>query len=208
MAFDAKKVLQSGLAKLSINATAEQQDQLLNYLALLQKWNKAYNLTAIRDPEQMLVKHILDSVAIQPYVAATDLIDVGSGAGLPGIPMTILNPELPVTTLDSNGKKTRFQHQVKIELGLANLEVVHGRVEEFADRKFTQVTSRAFASIEDMVTLSSSLLADDGIFLAMKGRYPDSELESLPAEYQLLETYSLNVPGLDEERHLLKIGRA
>ncbi|QJD71863.1 16S rRNA (guanine(527)-N(7))-methyltransferase RsmG [Marinobacterium sp. LSUCC0821] len=208
MAFDAKKMLQSGLAKLSINATAEQQDQLLNYLALLQKWNKAYNLTAIRDPEQMLVKHILDSVAIQPYVAATDLIDVGSGAGLPGIPMAILNPELPVTTLDSNGKKTRFQHQVKIELGLANLEVVHGRVEEFADRKFTQVTSRAFASIEDMVTLSSSLLADDGIFLAMKGRYPDSELESLPAEYQLLETYSLNVPGLDEERHLLKIGRA
>ncbi len=208
MAFDAKAQLQAGLAKLAINATVEQQEQLLNYLALLQKWNRAYNLTAIRDPEQMLVKHILDSVAIQPYVANTDLIDVGSGAGLPGIPIAILNPALPVTTLDSNGKKTRFQHQVKIELGLANLEVVHGRVEEFADRRFTQVTSRAFASIEDMVTLSSSLLADDGIFLAMKGRYPDSELESLPAEYQLLETYSLNVPGLDEERHLLKIGRA
>lgn len=208
MAFDAKAQLQAGLAKLAVNATAEQQEQLLNYLALLQKWNRAYNLTAIRDPEQMLVKHILDSVAIQPFVANTDLIDVGSGAGLPGIPIAILNPALPVTTLDSNGKKTRFQHQVKIELGLANLEVVHGRVEEFADRRFTQVTSRAFASIEDMVTLSSSLLADDGIFLAMKGRYPDSEIESLPAQYQLLETFSLNVPGLDEERHLLKIGRA
>ena len=207
MDYNPKSDLESGLTRLNLSVSELQVEQLLAYLALLQKWNKAYNLTAIRDPKQMLIKHILDSVAIAPYVDKTDLIDVGSGAGLPGIPMAILNPDMPVVTLDSNGKKTRFQHQVKVELNLSNLEVVHGRVEAFAGRTFQQVTSRAFASIEDMVTLSAELLADQGLFLAMKGRYPDQELADLPNQYHLIESYPLQVPGLDEERHLLKIGR-
>ena len=208
MAFDVSKSLQLGLDQLSIDASDRQVEQLLGYLALLQKWNKAYNLTAIRDPEQMLIKHLLDSVAIAPYVSDDDLIDVGSGAGLPGIPMAILKPDLQVVTLDSNSKKTRFQHQVKIELALSNLTIVHGRVEQFTDHRFHQITSRAFASIEDMVTLSAELLSEQGEFLAMKGRFPDAELDALPNGYKLLQSYRLNVPGLDEERHLLKIGRS
>lgn len=208
MAFNAPRTLRSGLDQLSIEASDSQIDKLLSYLELLNKWNKAYNLTAIRDPEQMMIKHLLDSVAVAPYVQNDNLIDVGSGAGLPGIPLAILKPELHVVTLDSNGKKTRFQNQVKIELNLANLDVVHGRVEQFTDQRFNQVTSRAFASIEDMVNLSADLLSDTGVFLAMKGRFPEAELKALPKEFCLLDTYRLNVPGLDEERHLLKIGRS
>lgn len=208
MAFNAPRTLRSGLDQLTIEASDSQIDKLLSYLELLNKWNKAYNLTAIRDPEQMMIKHLLDSVAVAPYVQNDNLIDVGSGAGLPGIPLAILKPELHVVTLDSNGKKTRFQNQVKIELDLANLEVVHGRVEQFTDQRFNQVTSRAFASIEDMVNLSADLLSDTGVFLAMKGRFPEAELKALPKEFSLLDTYRLNVPGLDEERHLLKIGRS
>ena len=202
------KLLGSGLTELGIDATPLQQEQLLAYLGLMQKWNKAYNLTAIRDPQQMLVRHLLDSVAVVPYLNSDEVIDVGSGGGLPGIPLAILFPEQAITTLDSNSKKTRFQNQVRIELGLDNLEVIHGRVETVEDRHFGQVISRAFASIVDMVTLSHALLAEKGVFLAMKGRYPDAELAELPPQYVLQQSYELHVPGLDEERHLLVLGRA
>lgn len=205
---DLAKQLSAGLTELDISASAVQQEQLLAYLGLMQKWNKAYNLTAVRDPQQMLIRHLLDSLAVSPYIAEGDLIDVGSGGGLPGIPLAILSPEQPITTLDSNSKKTRFQNQVRIELGLNNLEVIHGRVEELQDRRFSQVISRAFASITDMVTLSQALLAEKGVFLAMKGRYPDAELAELPPQYRLQQSYELRVPGLDEERHLLVLGRA
>ena len=205
---DLAKLLSRGLTALGIDATAQQQEQLLAYLGLMQKWNKAYNLTAIRDPQQMLVRHLLDSIAIVPHINSDELIDVGSGGGLPGIPLAILFPEQPITTLDSNSKKTRFQNQVRIELGLNNLEVIHGRVEAVEDRQFAQVISRAFASIVDMVTLSHALLAEKGVFLAMKGRYPDAELAELPPQYVLQQSYELHVPGLDEERHLLVLGRA
>jgi len=203
-----EKQLLEGLHRLNITATFEQQQRLLAYLGLMQKWNKAYNLTAIRDPQQMLIRHLLDSLAIVPFVAPTDLIDVGSGGGLPGIPLAILKPDQAITTLDSNSKKTRFQNQVRIELGLDNLEVIHGRVEALEDRQFSQVVSRAFASIYDMVTLSQSLLAQKGVFLAMKGRYPDAELAELPPQYTLQQSHILHVPGLEEERHLLVLGRA
>jgi len=202
------KLLGSGLTELGIDATPLQQEQLLAYLGLMQKWNKAYNLTAIRDPQQMLVRHLLDSIAVVPYLNSDEVIDVGSGGGLPGIPLAILFPEQAITTLDSNSKKTRFQNQVRIELGLDNLEVIHGRVETVEDRHFGQVISRAFASIVDMVTLSHALLAEKGVFLAMKGRYPDAELAELPPQYVLQQSYELHVPGLDEERHLLVLGRA
>lgn len=205
---ESAKLLRSGLTQLGIDATAEQQEQLLAYLGLMQKWNKAYNLTAIRDPQQMLIRHLLDSLAVVPHINSDELIDVGSGGGLPGIPLAILFPEQPITTLDSNSKKTRFQNQVRIELGLNNLEVIHGRVEAVEDRQFGQVISRAFASIVDMVNLSHALLAEKGVFLAMKGRYPDAELAELPPQYVLQQSYELHVPGLDEERHLLVLGRA
>lgn len=205
---ESAKLLSSGLTQLGIDATAEQQEQLLAYLGLMQKWNKAYNLTAIRDPQQMLIRHLLDSLAVVPHINSDELIDVGSGGGLPGIPLAILFPEQPITTLDSNSKKTRFQNQVRIELGLNNLEVIHGRVEAVEDRQFRQVISRAFASIVDMINLSHALLAEKGVFLAMKGRYPDAELAELPPQYVLQQSYELHVPGLDEERHLLVLGRA
>ena len=205
---ESAKLLRSGLTQLGIDATAEQQEQLLAYLGLMQKWNKAYNLTAIRDPQQMLIRHLLDSLAVVPHINSDELIDVGSGGGLPGIPLAILFPEQPITTLDSNSKKTRFQNQARIELGLNNLEVIHGRVEAVEDRQFGQVISRAFASIVDMVNLSHALLAEKGVFLAMKGRYPDAELAELPPQYVLQQSYELHVPGLDEERHLLVLGRA
>ncbi len=205
---DLEQLLSKGLTELGVVATEGQQEQLLAYLGLMQKWNKAYNLTAIRDSQQMLVRHLLDSVAIVPHVNSDELIDVGSGGGLPGIPLAILFPEQAITTLDSNSKKTRFQNQVRIELGLNNLEVIHGRVEAVEDRQFGQVISRAFASIVDMVTLSHALLAEKGVFLAMKGRYPDAELAELPPQYVLQQSYELQVPGLDEERHLLVLGRA
>ncbi|NVK02426.1 MAG: 16S rRNA (guanine(527)-N(7))-methyltransferase RsmG [Oceanospirillaceae bacterium] len=205
---DLQKLLDQGLKDLGIAATERQTSQLLRYLELMQKWNKAYNLTAIRDPQQMLVRHLLDSLAVVPHIAQTDLIDVGSGGGLPGIPLAILSPQQPITTLDSNSKKTRFQSQVKIELGLTNLEVIHGRVEALENRQFSQVISRAFASIIDMVTLSQGLLAEKGVFLAMKGRYPDAELAELPLQFRLQQSYALHIPGLEEERHLLVLGRA
>ncbi len=205
---ESAKLLSSGLTQLGVDATAEQQEQLLAYLGLMQKWNKAYNLTAIRDPQQMLVRHLLDSLAVVPHINSDELIDVGSGGGLPGIPLAILFPEQSITTLDSNSKKTRFQNQVRIELGLNNLEVIHGRVEAVQDRQFGQVISRAFASIVDMINLSHALLAEKGVFLAMKGRYPDADLAELPPQYVLQQSYELHVPGLDEERHLLVLGRA
>jgi len=205
---DLQKLLAQGLIDLGIDATERQTSQLLRYLELMQKWNKAYNLTAIRDPQQMLVRHLLDSLAVVPHIAQTDLIDVGSGGGLPGIPLAILSPQQAITTLDSNSKKTRFQSQVKIELGLTNLEVIHGRVEALENRQFSQVISRAFASIIDMVTLSQGLLAEKGVFLAMKGRYPDAELAELPLQFRLQQSYALHIPGLEEERHLLVLGRA
>lgn len=205
---DLKQQLVRGIDQLGLTTTELQQQKLLDYLGLMQKWNKAYNLTAIRDPQQMLIRHLLDSLAVVPYIQSGELIDVGSGGGLPGIPLAILFPDQAITTLDSNSKKTRFQNQVRIELELNNLEVIHGRVESLEDRQFSQVISRAFASIVDMVTLSQALLAHKGVFLAMKGRYPEAELAELPPQYVLQQSHELHVPGLEEERHLLVLGRA
>lgn len=207
MSSDESQRLAGYLEKIGIHATPRQQHQLLAYLHLLQKWNKAYNLTAVRDPDQMLVRHLADSLVVQPYIRQTNLVDVGSGAGIPGIPLAILNPDLPVTTLDSNSKKTRFQNQVKIELGLTNLEVIHGRVETIQHRQFDQVISRAFASLQDMLRWSAGLAAAEGVFLAMKGRYPEDELAALPEGFALVQSYALDVPELDEDRHLLVLKR-
>ena len=203
-----RQLLASRLKQAEISASEQQLDQLMSYLALLVKWNKAYNLTAVRDPQEMVDRHLVDSLSVLPWIKETPLIDVGSGAGLPGIPLAIMKPELSVTTLDSNSKKTRFQQQVKAELKLDNLHVVHSRVESVDLPKFEQIISRAFASIEDMLHWTGHLCAEQGVFLAMKGLYPESELAQLPQGYHLLSSHQLKVPATEGARHLLILGRA
>jgi 16S rRNA (guanine527-N7)-methyltransferase len=171
---------------------------LLDYLHLLSKWNTAYNLTAVRDPESMVSKHILDSLAIIPWIKGDRILDVGTGAGLPGIPLAIAKPELQFALLDSNGKKIRFLNEVKRQLGLKNLEIVQIRVENYHPAQgFDTVTSRAFSSIEQMIHWTQHLIAKNGIWLAMKGRYPDAELSMIHQKYRVEE---YRVRGIDGER--------
>lgn len=201
--------LAQGIEAMGLEIDAARIDTLMAYLGLLIKWNKAYNLTAVRDPQEMVGRHLLDSLSVLPYIGAERIIDVGSGPGLPGVVLAICCPDLAVTTLDSNGKKTRFQLQAKAELGLENLTVIHERVEKYRVEPFPQVISRAFASLQDMITWTNHLCrSEDGVFLAMKGMYPDEELAAMPQGYRLQESHKLNVPGTDGERHLLIIGRS
>ena len=202
--------LRAGVEKLSLSLPEGAMDKLLAYLALLVKWNGAYNLTAIRDPEQMVIKHLLDSLSIVPYAEAGDnWLDVGSGGGMPGIPLAILFPERQFTLLDSNGKKTRFLTQVKLELKLANLQVIHSRVEEFTPAvPFSGICSRAFSSLEDFSNWTRHLGNGDTRWLAMKGVHPDDELQALPADFRLTATHVLKVPGCQGQRHLLILRRS
>lgn len=200
--------LNAGIDKLALNLSDEQIQALADYIDLLVKWNKAYNLTAIRDPEEMVVKHLLDSLAIVPHIDQSPLLDVGTGPGLPGIPLAITRPELDITLLDSNGKKTRFLTQAKVSLGLDNVTVIHGRVEQAitdqkTDKRFRIVTSRAFASLSDMVTLARETLAEDGRFVAMKGIIPEDEMAELPEWANVEQIIPLDVPNLQAERHLI-----
>jgi 16S rRNA (guanine527-N7)-methyltransferase len=198
-------VQQSQEMKLSLSG--EQVDKLMAYLQLLVKWNKAYNLTAVKDPSEMITRHLLDSLSLLPFVKGPRIIDVGSGPGLPGIPLAICRPDLDITTLDSNGKKTRFQNQVKVELSLNNLTVINGRAEQCDDAPFNEVVSRAFASMADMIKWTHQLCRQDGVFLAMKGLYPTDELSQLPENIQLKSSHSLDVPGTHGARHLMVLGR-
>jgi len=201
--------LSDGLAAMNLSLSESQQHQLLAFLALLNKWNKAYNLTAVRDERVMVSRQLLDSLSILPWVTTDHLLDVGAGGGLPGIPLAIVFPEKRFTLLDSNGKKTRFLNQCVLELGLSNVEVIHGRAEDCQpDQPFTQISSRAFTALENLVTWCGQLLASEGEFLAMKGQYPDDEVAALPAGWQVESSHSLKVPGADGERHLLIVTRA
>ena len=201
-----ENLLRSGAEAQSINLTDEQITLLLNYLQLLHKWNKAYNLTAIRNPEQMLPLHLLDSLSIIPFVQGEDILDVGTGPGLPGIPLAIFYPERKFTLMDSNGKKTRFLFQVKNELGLNNVAEIQSRVEAYQpEQSFDAITSRAFTSLSDMVEKTSHLLKKNGRFYAMKGQYPHQELRELPKHYNVVASHSLQVPSVNGERHLIEI---
>ena len=196
--------LREGCRELGVAEDAAVQARLLAYLELLVKWNRAYNLTAVRDPRQMVTRHLLDSLAVAPHLRGRRLLDVGTGAGLPGIPLSILFPEREFHLLDSNGKKTRFLFQVKTALGLDNMTVHQARVESFqCDPAFDAVLSRAFASLEDMVSGCRHLLADEGHFLAMKGAYPGEELAAVEQWCSVEGVYELAVPGLHEQRHLV-----
>nr|WP_205298340.1 16S rRNA (guanine(527)-N(7))-methyltransferase RsmG [Pantoea formicae] len=192
----------------NISLTDQQKQQLVGYVELLHKWNKAYNLTSVRDPQQMLVRHILDSVVVEPHLQGERFIDVGTGPGLPGIPLAIVRPQSHFTLLDSLGKRVRFLRQVQHELGLTNITPVQSRVEEFpAEPPFDGVISRAFASLEDMLNWCHHLPGPSGRFYALKGVRPDDEITDLPAGFTVEKIEALHVPELDGERHLVIIRR-
>ncbi len=193
---------------LGLSAEADLLAALDTYLDLLQRWNKAYNLTAIRDREEMIVKHLLDSLVLVPHLQrfSGNALDVGTGAGLPGVPLSLVFPEREFCLLDSNGKKTRFLFQVKTELGLDNMIVRHSRVEALDESaQYPLILSRAFASLQDMVAGCRHLLAPGGRYLAMKGACPEHEIEQLPDHVTVEAVHKLDVPGLNEERHLVEI---
>lgn len=204
-------MLESGLAGLGLDAA--HAPRLLDYLALLLRWNAAYNLTAIRDPAEMVTKHLLDSLAMHRFVdplAASGgaLADLGTGAGLPGIPLAIVKPGLAVTLVESNGKKARFMRQAIRELGLPGVRVAESRIEALDEPgAYAAITARALATIPLILELGGHLLADDGVLLAMKGVHPAEELAQLPAGWALRGSHPLRVPGLEAERHLVVVGR-
>lgn len=200
-----QKKLDSLLAAAGIELPDQQKQQLLGYVGMLDKWNKAYNLTSVRDPQQMLVRHILDSIVVNPHLQGSRFIDVGTGPGLPGIPLAIVRPDAHFTLLDSLGKRVRFLRQVQHELGLNNIEPVQSRVEAFpAEPPFDGVISRAFASLQDMLSWCHHLPAKGlGRFYALKGVRPDEELTQLPAGVSLESIVRLQVPELEGERHLV-----
>lgn len=201
--------LDEGLALLDIDVDDAQRERLLRLVGLLHKWNRAYNLTAIRSPDEMVARHLLDSAAVLPFVGQAPLLDVGAGPGLPGLVLAILAPQLEVTLLDSNGKKVRFQRQAVMELGLENVTPVQARVEDFTSpaEGYFQIISRAFANLSDFVHLTEHLLAQDGRWLAMKGPAADEELAALDADVTIRERHTLTVPFTTGGRQLLIVER-
>ncbi|WP_288821561.1 16S rRNA (guanine(527)-N(7))-methyltransferase RsmG [uncultured Leclercia sp.] len=194
------------LDEAGISLTDHQKNQLVAYVDMLNKWNKAYNLTSVRDPNEMLVRHILDSIVVAPHLEGARFIDVGTGPGLPGIPLSIVRPECQFTLLDSLGKRVRFLKQVQHELKLENITPVQSRVEEFpAEPPFDGVISRAFASLNDMVSWCHHLPGEQGRFYALKGMMPEEEIALLPSKYAVEKSVKLKVPQLTGERHLVII---
>lgn len=200
-------ILTSGLAALSLELSDTQQQQLVDYVVMIDKWNKAYNLTSVRDPKQMMVKHILDSLAIVPHLSASageNIIDVGTGPGLPGMPLAIAFPNKSFTLLDSLGKRVRFMTQCVHTLKLTNVTPVQSRVEEHnGEKPYDIVLSRAFASLKDMLHWCEHLVDSDGQFLALKGQFPQEEIDEVSDHFQVSRTENLTVPNLVGERHLV-----
>ncbi|WP_032095242.1 MULTISPECIES: 16S rRNA (guanine(527)-N(7))-methyltransferase RsmG [unclassified Alteromonas] len=197
-------ILASGLEALSLNLTEKQQHQLVEFVLLIDKWNKAYNLTSVRCPRQMMVKHILDSLAIVPHLTGENIIDVGTGPGLPGMPLAIAFPDKTFTLLDSLGKRVRFMTQCVHTLKLTNVTPVNSRVENHVgDKPYDIVLSRAFASLKDMLHWCEHLVDSDGQFLALKGQFPQSEIDEVSDHFQVVNTENITVPNLDGERHLV-----
>jgi len=202
--------LQTGIKSLNLCVSDNAVTQLINYLLLLQKWNKTYNLSGISKVEDMLPLHVLDSLAISPLLKSQSgehILDIGSGAGLPGIPLAIINPDINFTLLDSNGKKTRFLFQAKLALKLANINIENCRVEHYqSDRQIDIVTCRAFASLSDIISLTKELPKSPAFrVLAMKGNLPEQEIEELPKTIEIKSSTLLSVPGIDGQRHLLEL---
>lgn len=201
--------LAGGLEALDLLLPPAAHGKLLAYLALIEKWNRVYNLTAVRDPEKMLAHHVLDSLAVAPHLSGNTVLDVGSGAGLPGIPLSLARPAATVTLLEANHKKSAFLRQAAIELALDNVEVVTARVETWeTPRRYDVVISRAFSDLAEFVALAGRLCAERGVLAAMKGVHPYEELTQLPAGYRVQKIVRLDVPGLSAERHLVLVEAA
>lgn len=204
--------LADGIAALGFTFPQATQARLLQYLALIRKWNRVHNLTAVHEPEAMLTRHLLDSLTVLPHITSLRIADVGSGAGLPGIPLALVRPDWHVVLLESNHKKAVFLQQARIELQLENVEVVAERAENFHPTvKFDTVISRAFSDLTDFVQLAGHLCAEDGNggrLVAMKGVYPHEELAQIPPQFMVEKTLSVVVPGLEAERHLVVLRRA
>ncbi|AYA66382.1 16S rRNA (guanine(527)-N(7))-methyltransferase RsmG [Alteromonas sp. RKMC-009] len=200
------EILLQGCEKLALDITTEQADKLTGYVQRIDKWNKAYNLTSVRDPEQMMVKHILDSLAVTRFVSGKRVIDVGTGPGLPGMPLAIMLPDIEFKLLDSLGKRVRFMKQCAFELGLTNVTPVHSRVEEHEPAQpYDIVLSRAFASLKDMLHWCQHLVDSSGVFFALKGQFPQSEIDEVSDHFQIGSVEALSVPDLTGERHLVTI---
>lgn len=201
--------LSSGLKKLALTLSSEQQQLLLDYLALLVKWNKAFNLSGVKNASDMLSRHILDSLSMVPFIKGSCILDVGTGPGLPGIPLAICYPEKDFILLDSNGKKTRFIFQALVELGLKNVDVQNTRIENLATNKeIDTIVSRAFSTIKDLLTVTQHIVDRASVpvtILAMKGLYPEEELADLPMNYVMQAATSVKVPGHPAERHIIEI---
>ncbi len=196
--------LQSLLQQTDLIINDDQQQQLVQFVELLNKWNKAYNLTSVRDPQEMMIKHILDSLVVSPFLSGERFIDVGTGPGLPGIPLAIANPDKHFYLLDSLGKRVRFMTQAKSELKLTNITLVQSRVEDYQTQApLDGVISRAFASIEDMVNWCSHLIEAKSCFFALKGAYPQEEIAALDDSVTVSAVHPLVVPQLTGERHLV-----
>ena len=199
--------LKRGLIALGLTLERDTQQRLLDYIVLIEKWNRVYNLTAIRQPEKMVSHHLLDSLAVAPHLRARRLLDVGSGAGLPGIPLALANPNMQVTLLDSNHKKAAFLNQAVMELKLKNAEVCAERVESWqTQNKFDVIISRAFSDMGEFVHVTQQLLAPGGMFAAMKGLYPYEEIDKLPPGGKVQQVLPLAIPGLEGAPHLVLIG--
>ncbi len=201
-----KNALHAGLVQLGVALPVAAEQGLIDLVRLIEKWNKVYNLTAVRAPEEMVTRHLLDSLAVLPYVQGPRVLDIGCGAGLPGLPLAIALPGTRFTLLDANAKKTRFVTQAAMELGLANVEVVQARVEKYRPAwKFDTLMARAVASVAELLRATQHLCASNGEFLFMKGAYPAQELADMPGEFKMAEVIKLRVPGLDAERHLVRV---
>lgn len=203
-------ILASGITELQLDLNQQQHEQLLDYLALLFKWNAVYNLTSVRDPMQMMTHHLLDSLAaVSAFAGAKNVLDVGAGGGLPGVVLAIARPDMSVSMIDTVHKKTAFLTQVKAELELANVTVYTKKVQELeVAAKFDVITSRAFADLSDFVNWSGHLLAEGGQFIALKGTAPPEEQERLPAAWKVTELRPIQVPQLQAERHLVFIQKS
>lgn len=191
------------LKQANIDLSQQQKQQLIDFVALLDKWNKAYNLTSVRDPNEMLIKHIMDSLVVSPYLQGSQFIDVGTGPGLPGIPLAIANPDKQFVLLDSLGKRITFIKNAIRQLGIANVTPVQSRVEAYQDQQFDGVLSRAFASLNDMVDWCYHLPNASGQFYALKGQYQPDELAEIRQPIELVDVIKLSVPELVGERHLV-----
>ena len=203
-----REELHSGISTLSLSCNDGQFDKLLAYIDLLEKWNSAYNLLGSNESTSIVSRHILDSLSISPYLEGSLLADIGAGAGLPGIPLAILNPDKQFVLLDSNGKKTRFMFQAKIQLDLDNITVENCRIEHYqSNRQIDMVMCRAFSTMTDALAMVDPIFSAECKLLAMKGLYPEDEIERLPEGFQLTRSIKLDVPGSESQRHLIEVMR-